>query len=167
MSPLKYVGKRPEELLLLRSLTLPARQHIRELGVLTAGNIVLALKIAVSAVTVLLLVSLVALLRGKIRLHGRINTVFFILTLTALVGLEVVARILEPDLFNQFFDDAKAWTALYVHLCFSLPAALLLPFMLFTGWTHKRRAHLTLAAIFAILWTGTFITGIFFLPHQP
>lgn len=133
----------------------------------TAGNVILALKIAVGAVTVLLLVSLVALLRGKVRLHGRINTVFFSLTISALLGLEVVARILQPDLFNKFFDETNAWTALYVHLCFSLPAALLLPFMLFTGWRHKRKAHLTLAAVFAVLWTGTFITGIFFLPHQP
>jgi hypothetical protein len=39
--------------------------------------------------------------------------------------------------------------------------------MLFTGWRHKRKAHLTLAAVFAVLWTGTFITGVFFLPHQP
>ena len=132
-----------------------------------AGNVILALKIAVSAVTVLLLLSLVALLRGKIRLHGMINTVFFVLTICALVGLEVVARVLEPDLFNEFFTRADAWTALYVHLCFSLPAALLLPFMLFTGWRHKRKAHLTLAAVFAVLWTGTFITGVFFLPHQP
>jgi uncharacterized membrane protein YozB (DUF420 family) len=135
--------------------------------VLTAGNVILALKIAVSAVTVLLLISLVALLRGNIRLHGRINTVFFVLTLIALVGLEVVARLLEPDLFNEFFTRADAWTALYVHLCFSLPAAGLLPFMLYTGRRRKRKVHLTLAAFLAILWTGTFITGIFFLPHQP
>jgi uncharacterized membrane protein YozB (DUF420 family) len=134
--------------------------------VLTAGNVILALKIAVGSVTVLLLTSLVALLRGNIRLHGRINTIFFALTISALLGLEVVARILQPDLFNQFFDDTKAWTALYVHLCFSLPAAVLLPFMLYTGWRHKRKAHLTLASVFAVLWTGTFITGIFFLPHQ-
>ena len=135
--------------------------------VLTAENTILALKIAVSAVTVLLLASFVALLRGNIRLHGRINTVFFILTISALVGLEVVARVLQPDLFNQFFTQANAWTALYVHLCFSLPAAALLPFMLYTGWRHKRKVHLTLAAFFGILWAGTFITGIFFLPHQP
>lgn len=133
---------------------------------LTAGNVILALKIAVSAVTVLLLISFVALWRGKIRLHGRINTVFFILTISALLGLEVVARVLEPNLFNDYFTP-NDWTALYVHLCFSLPAALLLPFMLFTGYRHKRRAHVTLAAFFAVLWTGTFITGIFFLPHQP
>jgi uncharacterized membrane protein YozB (DUF420 family) len=135
--------------------------------VLTAGNVILALKIAVSAVTVLLLTSFVALLRGNIRLHGRINTVFFVLTIIALVGLEVVARLLEPDLFNEFFTRTDSWTTLYVHLCFSLPAAVLLPFMLYTGWRRKRKTHLTLAAFFAILWTGTFITGIFFLPHQP
>jgi uncharacterized membrane protein YozB (DUF420 family) len=135
--------------------------------VVAAESIILALKIAVSAVTVLLLVSFLALLRGNIRLHGRINTVFFVLTICALVGLEVVARVLEPDLFNEFFTRKNAWTSLYVHLCFSLPAALLLPFMLYTGWRHKRKAHLTLAAFFGVLWTGTFITGIFFLPHQP
>ncbi len=134
---------------------------------MTAGSVILALKIAVSAVTVLLLASFVALLKGNVRLHGRINTVFFVLTISALVGLEVVARVLAPDLFDKFFTQADAWTALYVHLCFSLPAAVLLPFMLYTGRRRKRRAHLTLAAFFAVLWTGTFITGIFFLPHQP
>ena len=134
---------------------------------LTAGNVILVLKIAVGAVTVLLLASLVALLRGNVRLHGRINMVFFALTISALLGLEVVARILQPDLFNNFFDKTNAWSQLYVHLCFSLPAALLLPFMLYTGWRHKRKVHLTLAGVFAVLWTGTFITGIFFLPHQP
>jgi hypothetical protein len=40
-----------------------------------------------------------------------------------------------------------------------------MPVMLFTGLTHRRRWHLTLAAIFAILWIGTVVTGVFFLPH--
>ena len=68
---------------------------------LTAENTILALKIAVSAVTVLLLASFVALLRGNIRLHGRINTVFFILTISALVGLEVVAP--QPPVYQTQF----------------------------------------------------------------
>ena len=44
---------------------------------LSPGDVILALKIAVGAVTVLLAASLVALAAGRPRLHGRINTVFF------------------------------------------------------------------------------------------
>ena len=131
-----------------------------------AENVLLILKIAVVAVTLLLLASLVALLRGNYRLHGRINVVFFTLTMTALLGLEVVARVLQPDIFNEFFQATDAWTALYVHLSFSLPAALLLPCMLYTGLRGKRWLHLRLAALFGILWAGTFVTGVFFLPHS-
>ena len=61
-----------------------------------------ALKIAVAAVTVLLLGSFIALYRGNLRLHGRINIVFFILTLAALVGLEVITNIVSPGLLEQF-----------------------------------------------------------------
>jgi hypothetical protein len=135
-------------------------------GVLTAENVILTLKIAVAAVTLLLLASLIALWRGRYRLHGRINIVFFALTLSALLGLEGIARIIAPEMFNRFFDEAGAWTALRVHLCFSVPAALLLPLMLYTGLRHHRKVHIMLALIFAVLWTGTFISGIFFLPHQ-
>jgi hypothetical protein len=134
--------------------------------VLTAENVILTLKVAVAAVTLLLLSSLVALWRGRYRLHGRINIVFFILTLSALLSLEGIARIIEPEMFNKFFDDTRAWTALYVHLCFSVPAALLLPLMLYTGLSHRRKLHIALALVFAVLWTGTFISGIFFLPHR-
>jgi hypothetical protein len=135
--------------------------------VLTASNVVIALKVAVAAVTVLLLAALVALARGNYRLHGRINTVFFILTLTALVSLEIVARLLKPDLFDAYFADADTATAFRIHLGFSLPAALLLPAMLWSGWTGRRGLHVGLGVVFLVLWTGTFVTGIFFLPHSP
>jgi hypothetical protein len=54
---------------------------------------------------------------------------------------------------------------LQIHLCFSVPTTLLMPVMLFTGLRRYRKVHLTLAWIFAALWLGTFITGVFFLPH--
>ncbi len=133
---------------------------------LSAPFIILTLKIAVIAVTVLLLASMIPLLRGNYRLHGRINFVFFGLTITALLSLEVVARLLSPEMFSEYFTQTDAWNALVIHLSFSLPATIVLPLMLYTGLTHKRRAHLALAAIFGILWTGTFITGVFFLPHE-
>ncbi len=134
--------------------------------VLDAGAIIWTLKIAVCVVTVLLALSLTALWRGRYRLHGRINVVFFILTLAALVGLEVVARLIEPELFRVYFDERQAWTALWVHLCFSLPSALLLLLMLPTGWRRRRKLHIALGLVFLVFWTGTFITGVFFLPHQ-
>jgi hypothetical protein len=130
-----------------------------------AGTIILILKIAVIAVTLLLVGSLIALAKGNYRLHGRINLAFFILTLVALVGLEVVARIVDPTLFAQHFEFHHAQAELRVHLSFSMPAAVLLPFMLFTGRRHRRSWHLGLAVLFLALWTGTFITGVFFLPH--
>jgi hypothetical protein len=125
--------------------------------------VILILKIAVGAVTLLLLASLVALAYGNIRLHGRINLVFATLTLTAVLGLELLVRVIQPDVFDYFSEETKQ--ALRVHLGFSVPSALLLPVMLYTGLKHHRGFHLSLAAVFSVLWTGTFITGIFFLPH--
>jgi uncharacterized membrane protein YozB (DUF420 family) len=131
---------------------------------LTGPHVILALKIAVLAVTLVFLTSQVALLRGNYRLHGRINLVFFILTAAALLVLEVLVRLIDPRLFDYF--DAGTKRILAIHLCFSLPSAAVMPFMLWTGLTHRRTVHLTLAVLFSILWTGTFITGIFFLPHS-
>ena len=133
---------------------------------MNAGLIILILKILVSAVTVLLAASLLALWSGRQRLHGRINLVFFILTATTLIGLEVIAHFVNPEMFERHFTQHHAWTALKVHLCFSMPAAALLPIMLFSGLSHRRRLHLGLAGFFLALWIGTFITGVFFLPTQ-
>jgi hypothetical protein len=135
--------------------------------VLTGPGVILALKVAVAAVTTLLLTSLVALARGHYRLHGRINLAFFTLTLAALLGFEVIIRILQPQVFEYLRADEELSRALNSHLCFAVPSALLMPAMLYTGLTGRRTIHLFLALLFSILWTGTFITGIFFLPHTP
>ncbi len=132
---------------------------------LSGPHVILGLKVAVIAVTLLLLASLLALARGKVRLHGRINLVFFVLTVSALFVFEVVIRFLNRDAFVYLNDDSVLRHALNVHLCFSVPSALLMPFMLFTGLSHRRTAHLTLAFVFGVLWIGTFVTGVFFLPH--
>jgi hypothetical protein len=131
--------------------------------VLTGPHVVVVLKGAVLAVTVLFLCSLAALARGHYRLHGKINRLFFVLTAGALVGLEIVARLIDPTVFSYFENDPDLKRALSIHLCFSLPAAATMPVMLYTGYTHRRKLHLTLAALFVVLWTGTFVTGIFFL----
>jgi uncharacterized membrane protein YozB (DUF420 family) len=131
-----------------------------------AGNIILVLKIAVIAVSLLLAASLIALAMKKHRLHGRINLVFFVLTETALIGLEVISRLIDPDLFREFFDATGAWNYLYIHLCFAIPCAILLPIILFSGWVRKIHLHFPLALVFLALWIGTFITGVFFLPHR-
>ena len=132
--------------------------------------VIITLKVAVAAVTVLFLSSLVALARGRYRLHGRINLAFAALTLLAVLGLEAVSRVVYPwatgdekDLFSYFDESTRA--ALRVHLCFSVPAALLLLVMLSTGLTHRRALHIAAGVLFALLWAGTFVTGIFFLPH--
>ena len=132
---------------------------------LSGPHVILGLKVAVIAVSLLLLASLFALARGKIRLHGRINLVFFVLTVSALFVFEVIIRLLNRDAFVYFSADPVLRHALNVHLCFSVPSALLMPFMLYTGLSHRRTAHLILAFIFGVLWFGTFVTGVFFLPH--
>jgi uncharacterized membrane protein YozB (DUF420 family) len=132
---------------------------------LTGPTVILILKSAVLAVTVLLLASLVALWRGHVWLHGRINVVFFVLTATTLVAFELLIRVLRPDLFRYIADNDTLRQALQVHLCFSVPSALLMPVMLYTGLTRRRTLHLALACVFGVLWLGTFITGVFFLPH--
>jgi uncharacterized membrane protein YozB (DUF420 family) len=133
--------------------------------VITGPHVILALKIAVATVTALLLASLVALYRGQYRLHGRINLVFFTLTLAAVLGLELLIRVISPSVFDYIRENGPLYRALNIHLCFSVPSALLMPVMLYTGLTRRRSIHLKLACVFAVLWTGTFVTGIFFLPH--
>lgn len=127
------------------------------------GNVILALKIAVASVTVIFALSLVALARKRPRLHGQLNTAFFLLTLTAVVGLEVVIRFINPNLTAGFSIEQRE--ALTVHLSFSLPAAILLPAMLYTGKRRLIRIHVPIACVFLVLWIGTFVTGVFFLPH--
>jgi hypothetical protein len=130
-----------------------------------AGTLILILKIAVILVTLLLAASLLALARGRYVLHGRLNVAVVALTLAALLGLEVVARILYPDIFSIHFEKHHAQGRLLTHLAFSLPSAVLLPVMLYLGFHHKRSLHVGLGVLFLMLWTGTFITGVFFLPH--
>ena len=131
---------------------------------LSPGAVILALKIAVGAVTVLLAASLVALAAGKPRWHGRINTVFFALTATTVLGFEIVIRFVQPDLTSGFSPEQRE--ALSIHLGFSIPAALLLPAMLYTGTRRYKRTHVALAVVFLVLWSGTVVTGLFFLPHS-
>jgi uncharacterized membrane protein len=124
-------------------------------------EIILLLKILVTAVTVLLIASLVALLLKRPRLHGRINTLFFALTLTTVAGFELLLQFVDV---KSAFDEPTR-ESLRIHLYFSVPSALLLPAMLLTGRRRHKSLHRTLAAVFLVLWTGTFITGVFFLPH--
>lgn len=131
---------------------------------MTAGLIILILKVAVIAVTVLWLASLAALVTGRIRLHGRINIVFFALTLAALIGLELIARVIVPEIFDDYVKEHG--DALRIHLAFSLPSAALLFLMLFTGLKHKRIFHIAAGIVFCVLWAGTFYTGVFMLPHE-
>ena len=132
---------------------------------LTPENVLLALKITVGSVTVLLLWSLTALAFGNYRLHGRINLAFFILVLAALLGFELTAHVVSPGMLQEFLRSQNALETLYIHLGFSVPAALVLPAMLFSGLKRHRRVHVALGIVFLVLWTGTVVTGIFYLPH--
>jgi uncharacterized membrane protein YozB (DUF420 family) len=130
----------------------------------TGPEIILALKVLVTAVTALFAAAVWAILTGRKRLHGRLNTAFFVLTMTTVLGFELLIRLGTPDVTATFSDQARQ--ALRVHLGFAVPAAVLLPVMLWSGWTGRRRLHLPLAVVFVVLWAGTFITGVFFLPHD-
>ncbi len=132
---------------------------------LTGPNVILGLKIAVAAVSVLLVASIACAALGRYRWHGRINIVFFALTMTAVLGLEAIIRFVDPNIFDNYGTEFRR--IMTIHLCFSIPAAVLLPFMLLTGLKHRRTIHLTIAACFLICWIGTFYTGIFLLPQSP
>ena len=132
---------------------------------LTGPNIILILKVAVATVTVLFALSLVALALGQTKIHGRLNVAFAVLTGIAVIGLEVLIRLVDPNLFDYFDEPTRR--AMQVHLCFSVPAALVIPVMLLTGKLHRRGLHMGLGVLFLVLWSGTFVTGIFFLPHTP
>ena len=131
---------------------------------LSGPNVILGLKIAVIAVTLLLLASLLALAR-QIRLHGRINIVFFVLTVFALFVFEGVIRFLNREAFDYLNADAALRHALNIHLCFSIPSALMMPSMLYTGLIASTDGSPDPSFRFRRLMVGTFITGVFFLPH--
>jgi uncharacterized membrane protein YozB (DUF420 family) len=124
--------------------------------------IILTLKIAVAAVTVLLAASLIALARGNYRLHGRINLLFFVLTVSAVIGFETLLQF-GADV-KSHMDEAELF-ALKVHLCFAGPLPVVMGVMLYTGLRHHRGVHIALSILFSLLWIGTFVTGVFFLPH--
>ena len=130
---------------------------------LTGPNVILALKVAVAAVTAILAASLTCAALGKYRLHGRLNMVFVALTLGAVIGLEVVIRFIDPHLFDYF--DVATRRMMSIHLSFSIPSTILMPLMLLTGLARWRTVHMSIGALFLTCWIGTFVTGIFFLPH--
>jgi hypothetical protein len=129
---------------------------------LTGPEIILTLKVLVAAVTVLFAASLAALASGRKRLHGQINTMFFALTMLTVFGFEGLIQFGVP--VTEAFDPA-ARQALGIHLYFAVPSAVLLPVMLATGRFHRRSLHIAIGSLFTVLWAGTFVTGIFFLPH--
>ncbi len=129
----------------------------------TGPDVILTLKILVAAVTVLLVAAVWAIATGRKKLHGRLNTLFFALTLVTVLGFELLLR-LGTDVTGSFSPETKQ--ALRVHLAFAAPSAVLLPVMYWSGLTGRRRLHLPLAVVFSVLWAGTFVTGVFFLPHD-
>jgi uncharacterized membrane protein len=128
----------------------------------TGPEIILTLKVLVAAVTVLFAAAVAAIAAGRRTVHGRINTAFFALTMITVAGFEVLLQFV--DVKSAF--DPPTRDALRVHLYFAVPAAVVLPVMFVTGKTRRKRLHLTLAAVFVVLWAGTFVTGVFFLPHH-
>ena len=73
---------------------------------MTGPQVILTLKVLVVVVTLVFLFSLLALARGNFRLHGQINTVFFLLTIIAILGFEMAVHIAWPELSSEFFSEA-------------------------------------------------------------
>jgi len=130
---------------------------------LSGPAIILTLKVLVSVVTVLFAVAVWAISTGRKKLHGRVNTVFFALTLTTVVGFEVLLR-LQGNVTDHFSPAQRQ--ALLIHLCFAVPSAVLLLAMMTTALLKWKRVHIACGLLFALLWIGTFVTGVFFLPHD-
>jgi uncharacterized membrane protein YozB (DUF420 family) len=126
----------------------------------TGPTIIFALKLAVAAVTLILLAALYALWRGNYRLHGRLNLLFFVLTVSAVIAFETL---LQLGAEVKAHMDESQLLALKVHLCFAGPLPVVMGIMLYTGLQHYRRVHIGLSVLFSILWLGTFVTGVFFL----
>jgi Kef-type K+ transport system membrane component KefB len=129
----------------------------------TGPQIIITLKLLVTAVTLLLAASLVALAMKKPKWHGRMNTAFFALTMLTVIVFELLIRF-AVDVTSTFTPEARA--ALRVHLGFSIPSAILLPIMYFSGRGHRQPLHRWLGLPFLALWIGTFVTGVFGLPHD-
>lgn len=129
---------------------------------LSGPEIILTLKVLVSVVTVLFAAAVCAIATGRKKLHGRINTAFFILTLTTVIGFEVLLRV-QGNVTDHFTPEEKQ--ALYLHLWFAVPSAALLLVMMGSALLKWKRFHIACGLLFAVLWAGTFVTGVFFLPH--
>lgn len=121
------------------------------------------LKIAVALTTTMLVASLIALVLKRPRLHGLLNTLVAVLILVAVLGLEIVLRMLGVDMTAHM--DAAARQALVIHLCFAVPLVPVMGVMLVTGRSRRLRIHLSVAVLFVVLWVGMFVTGMFYLPH--
>ncbi len=129
---------------------------------LTGPDIILTLKVLVAAVTVLFAAAVWAIATGRKKLHGRLNTAFFVLTLTTVVGFELLLRF-GVEVSSTFTDTERQ--ALFVHLWFAVPSAVLLLVMMGSALLKWKRFHRACGLVFAVLWLGTFVTGVFFLPH--
>jgi hypothetical protein len=130
---------------------------------LSGPAIILTLKVLVSVVTVLFAAAVWAIATKRKKLHGRINTVFFVLTLTTVVGFELLLR-LQGNVTEHFSPAQRQ--ALLIHLCFAVPSAVLLLVMMGSALLKWKRFHVACGVLFTVLWLGTFVTGVFFLPHD-
>ena len=133
---------------------------------LTGPNVILGLKLAVSLVTLLLAGAVWAVWRKKYRLHGRINIVFFALTITTLLVFEVAIRLVKPQIYDYLKADPLLFSRLKIHLGFSIPAAIMMPLMLWSGLKRRKKIHRAASVVFLVIWIMTFLTGVFFLPHK-
>ena len=79
-------------------------------------------------------------------------------------GLEAIQQesIMQPDLIvlDVNLPTLDGW-----EVCRRIKARRSVPVMLLTGKTGRRGVHVAFGVAFGILWAGTFVTGVFFLPH--
>lgn len=76
-------------------------------------------------------------------------------------------RVLWPHLSAEFLDpNGPVRRPLRTHLLFAVPAAAVLPVMMYSGGSRRGLLHRGTAGVFVVLWAGTFVTGIFLLPSS-
>ena len=114
------------------------------------------LQFVISVNTLALIFSIFQAKNGAIKLHRKINTVVVSITLIGVAILSLTVAL------GWDYQSLTTPQRMKIHRCFSCPLALLLPLVVYFGWTEQRQLHLRTVYITVVFWLGTLITGIWF-----
>ena len=126
------------------------------------------LQYSVSALTIVLVFSIIQAIKGNISLHRKINAVVLGITALAVVGLLVTLAMgfnykelqTAEALLNIGPEEMK--TRLLVHRCFSMPLFFSLIYTAYTGIKNLGAKHKKSIPYTCFFWLGTWITALLF-----